>query len=197
MTCRNRAFSLLEVLMVMALTVILLALLAQVLIPMGKGSRKGAQQIELQQVGQVALDRLVADLSLAPLEGVTLIKPATTGARTLLAVQQLADVTATGGQQWKTTLNVYWHDPATRQLCVRVWPPGPPNLGRLPDPADPFEPTPSELTSLAQGGRVLAGQVEAFEVDRTALPLKLRLALSAQDEKFELKRSLKLRNARF
>ncbi len=177
--------------MVMALAVIILTLLIQILIPMGQGTRRGAQQIELQQVAQVAMDRLLGDLTGTPRAGITLSPDKRT-----FSLQQVANVTSTGKQEWAEKLSVYWYDPAARQLNRREWPPAPPTLSR-PSPTDLFVLNPADLTRLATGGRVLAGDVEAFELDPDAAPLRARLALKSKEETFELTRELKLQNARY
>lgn len=179
--------------MVMALVVIILTLLLQILIPMGRGTRRGAQQIELQQVAQVAMDRLLSDLSGTPRAGITLSPDGRT-----FSLQQVTGVTATGKQEWDQKLIVYRYDPDARQLTRREWPPIPPDLGRLPDKASLFTPSSAELSQLSSGSRVLAGEVEAFELDSAALPARVRLALrSKMGETFELTRELKLRNVRY
>lgn len=192
----------------MALLLILLTLLAQVLVPMGRGTRRGATQIELQQLAQVAMDRLAADLSSAPRAGINLVPPTNPATDpTLLSVQPLTTVTSTGGQEWSTTLALYRYDPVERKLYRRQWPPEPPSVGRLPqpdqpffeqpDPAPPAAPIASELAALAVGGPVLTGHVEAFTVDLSADPPRLRLALKVGEESFELTRRLMLRNVRY
>lgn len=204
----RRAFGLLETLMAMALLLILLTLLAQVLVPMGRGTRRGATQIELQQLAQVAMDRLAADLSSAPRAGINLVPPTNPASDpTLLSIQPLTTVTSTGGQEWSTTLFLYRHDPVERKLYRRQWPPEPPSVGRLPQPDEPFfeQPNPpppaapiaTELATLAVGGAVLAGHVESFTVDLSVDPPRIQLVLKLGKESFELTRRLMLRNVRY
>ncbi len=189
----RRAFTLIEVLLGGALLMLLLILLAQVLLPIATGARRGTQQIELQQLAQVSLDRIVRDLARAPLEGLAFVS-----GPPILAVQPLADVTGAGDQAWSDRLSLFWLDPASRQLRYRSWPPGPPNLARAPALNGPFAPTESELRQLVTGvndsNRVLATHVELFEVDLSAAAPTVRLLLTVQNQRFELMRSINLRN---
>ncbi len=191
-----RAFTLIEVLLGGALLLLLFLLLAQVLLPMATGARRGTQQIELQQLAQVSVDRIARDLARTPLEGLTF-----SANPPILAVQPLADVTGAGDQAWSDRLHLYWLDPTTRQLRYRSWPPGPPGLARSPAVDAAFVPTSSELQQLVAGvsdsNRVLAGHVERFEVDLAAAAPTVRLLLTVQDQRFELVRSVNLRNQRF
>ncbi|GMU54819.1 MAG: hypothetical protein AMXMBFR33_39650 [Candidatus Xenobia bacterium] len=192
----RRGFTLIEVMLGGVLLLLLLILLSQVLLPMVTGARRGTQQIELQQLAQVSVDRIVRDLSRTPLEGLSFV----TGPP-ILAAQPLADVTGAGDQAWSDNLRLYWLDPSG-QLRYRSWPPGPPNLVRgAPTVNAAFAPTLAELGQLIGGtsasDRVLATHVQAFEVDLAAPAPTVRLVLAVQDQRFELTRSIRLRNQDF
>jgi type II secretory pathway pseudopilin PulG len=192
----RRGFTLIEVMLGGVLLLLLLLLLSQVLLPMVTGARRGTQQIELQQLAQVSVDRIVRDLSRTPLEGLSFV----TGPP-ILAAQPLADVTGAGDQAWSDKLRLYWLD-SSGQLHYRSWPPGPPNLVRgAPTVNVAFAPTLAELGQLIGGAnatdRVLATHVQAFEVDLAAPAPTVRLVLAVQDQRFELTRSIRLRNQDF
>lgn len=181
-----------------ALLLVLLILATEVLLPMARGARRGNEQIHLQQLTQLALDRIATDLACAPPEGVTLTS--LPGGPTVLSVQRLSDVTPTGGQIWSDHLSVYWLDRATARLWHRDYPPQPPVSLRALVPDAPYSPTATELQQLlatpGPTARVLAPNVDLWLVDMASGPT-VRLRLKSQDEEFELARRVHMRNQRF
>ncbi len=195
---RPDGFTLVEILLAGSLLLVLVVLAAEVLLPMARGSRRASEQIHLQQLAQLSLERISNDLACAPLEGVTLVS--LPGGGNALSVQRLADVTAQGDQLWKDSLSVYWLDPLTSRLCWREWPPAPPTVGSHPFVPDaPYQPSSSELQQVvgAGQGRVLTPNVTLWLVDLAAQPPSLRLRLESQGESFELTRRVTPRNHRF
>ena len=190
---RARAFTLVELVLASALAFVLLSLCVAVLVPLARATARSADQVDLRQMAYVSLDRLSADLSRSAPEGISV------GAN-VMAIQPLVDLSADGLQVWDSQLITwFWKD---GQLRRRLWPPGPPDLGWVPDPSRPRHPTPAELTRLAvlTDSQVLAGFVESFEVTGGTPPLfvqpiSLKLRLKREKESYSLSTSVFLRNS--
>lgn len=196
--CSARAFSLLETLVGAFLLLLLLTVMFQILVPMSKGSVRGAQQSELQQSAVLALDRLTRDLEACPPAGITL------GAGDRYACHRLVDVAADGSQMLSTDLVLVWWDRTTGRLWRRVWPPEPPVLGRTPLSNQIFTPTDAELVQLTvQPARLLTANVKEFQLTLAPSQAVLHLVLEKASpdgkpaESYQLDRRVALPNAQY
>jgi hypothetical protein len=198
MCSARRGITLLEALMATVLLLLLLTLLLQIVLPMGRGTMRGTQQIEFQQVATLALNRLAHDLSTTPVAG---LSRASSNGATQLAMQRLLNVAADGNPVYAAQLIVVSWRSQDGRLTRKVWPPGPPALGRMPTANDLFTPSPAELDLLslpATSDPILASQVQEFTVDLlqavVSLHLKLRWETAQNPETFELNRRVYLPN---
>lgn len=201
-------FSLIEILVAMVLLLLIITLIMQVVIPMSRGAVRGSQQIELQQVGTTALNRLADDLQAAAPAGVT--RYPTTGLpapneKLMISIQALTGVDTLGQQTWSEQLIIYWWKQEEGKLHRMTWPPGYP-MGRRPDIDEPFKPTYNELDRLTDNPRghyKLLGQIKKFDVNLAQVPHVLSLTLEAPapdgapPESFTLERRVYLRNERY
>lgn len=196
MSADERGFTLIETLIGAGLLMLLLALIVQIVIPMGKGTVRGSQQVELQQMAYLAVDQLRRDLEASPSSGLT-----TAGG---LTAHRLVDVAADGSQVFASDLVVVWRDMTERRLWRRTWPPDPPTLARALTTDRAFRPTPDEFANLTSGrkpsDKVLAAQVEEFAVEQAGNTARIHLLLQApapdgkSPERFELNRTVQLPN---
>lgn len=184
----GRGFSLLEIMMAASLLLLLLALVVQIIVPMGKGSVRGAQQVELQQLAAMTLQRLTRDLEMAGPGGIA-CQP---GDPVVLALHRLMDVGGDGSQIYSDQVDLYWWSPRDRVLRHRAQ--GPVSRSRVSLPPDP-----AALLS-GPNARVIAAQVSELELTLrpTAVVIHLALEAPAPDgkppERFSLDRTVYLRN---
>lgn len=205
---RPRAFTLIEIMVGCVLLLLILTLIIQVVIPMGRGAVRGSQQIEIQQVGLMAMQRVCADLSTAPPAGITRYPasgPPAPGGTLFLAIQAFTGVDTVGQQTWSDQLVIFWWRQGSGKLYRLVWPPGYP-VGRRPDIDDAFKPTLDELTLITdnpQGQEKLLGILKSFDVDLSRVPHTVSLEVEAPapegspPESFSLTRKIYLRNDRY
>ncbi|MEW6277587.1 MAG: hypothetical protein AB1758_03110 [Candidatus Eremiobacterota bacterium] len=196
-----RGFTLLEGLIACSVAVLLLVLVFQVVVPMGRGSLRGAQQVALQQEAATAVERLRRDLT-GPPGGVEVF-----GADPLtVSIHRVQDVGADGSQVYSSELVLYRWDSSGQKLTRETWPPGPPSLSRVPDPARLFQPTSGEvdqiLATTSGRERVLATRVREFTfVPGTAAEVHMLLEAPAPDnrppERYRLDRVLWLQNSQY
>ncbi|GMU57267.1 MAG: hypothetical protein AMXMBFR33_64130 [Candidatus Xenobia bacterium] len=190
------------------LLLLILTLIIQVVVPMGRGAVRGSQQIEIQQVALMAMQKVCADLATAPAAGIT--RYPTTGApppggTLILAIQAFTGVDTVGQQTWSDQLVIYWWRVDSGKLYRLVWPPGYP-VGRRPDIDESFKPTLDELTLITdnpRGEERLLGILKTFDVDLTRVPHTVSLSAEAPapegapPESFSLTRKIYLRNDRY
>lgn len=200
---RVRAFTLLELVLAAGLAFVLLTLCVAVLVPLAKATARSADQVDLRQMAFVSLNRLSADLDRSAPEGISILSSPT---QVVIAIQPLVDLTADGAQVWDAQLVTwYWKDSQVRR---RLWPPGAPDLGWVPNPARPRHVTPAELPRLMEpeNSQALAGFVDSLQVEGGMPPLfvqpiKLTLKLSRPGrgpggkEAYSLSTSVYLRNS--
>lgn len=196
----RRGVSLAELVIACALFALLTAIVARIVLPLGKGVARGSHQIEYQQLALLAMNRLAGELTSTPDSAVTLdSRPGSTR----LSLHPLRSVAADGTQVYATALSVYFWGAAERKLVFKQWPPTPPNLARVPNANAPFSPTLPELESIVVTGgnrseRVLATDVEDFTLSRTGAVMQVRLRLRwdspERPETFELNRRVYLPN---
>lgn len=199
-SAQQRAHSLLEIMLVATLMLVLLTLIVQVLVPMSKGSVRASEQVGLQQLAAVALDRLVSELQSAPREAIAVLPPAApTDPPVRLAIHPLGGVGPTGQQSYPNQFVLYWFDPAARRLWRAPWQAdfGFEGATLVPSSAQ-FN---AAIAAPPAGTRVAAAHVNEFEVTLEPLRVQIRLALEhpAPDgrppETFELRRDVLLPNS--
>lgn len=100
----KRAFSLLEVIVAGALSLLLLVVLTRTLIPIMRHSRQSVAQLELSQLAHLISQRLLEDLQSAPSSAIHL---PSSGSPTLFAIQPLERTTATGRPVYQDGLYIY------------------------------------------------------------------------------------------
>lgn len=200
MSFAKRAFSLVEVLLVAALMLVLLTLIVQVLVPMSKGSVRASEQVGLQQLAAVALERMVQELQACPPPALASFPPTAPGDPPVrLALHPVGGVGPGGDQFFPNQYVFYWLDSSQHRLWRAPW--------QRPfgfDDAPSLVPTATQFnTALAApppGTRVAAADVKEFEVTLLPLRVQLRLLLEhpAPDgrppEQFELRRDVVLPN---
>ena len=117
----RRAFSLLEVMVAAALSLVLLLILTQALIPIMRSSSKAVEHMELSQLAHSLSQRILEDLQSAPFTAIH-FPPA--GSQTHFAVQPLERTTASGRPVYSDSLCVYSLDldrgRLLRKLCFPV-----------------------------------------------------------------------------
>lgn len=190
----------------MACVLILLigTLVIQVVVPMARGTVRGTQQVELQQVGALALNQLCADLQSSSVAGIVAF-PENGAEPALVSIHPLRTIDTSADQVWADELVLYWWSSSEQKLWRATWPHG---GGTPPPPTDePTRPTRAELLNVVRlphdrFRRAIATQVQQFEVDPLASPCRVSLRLQAPapdgkpPESFSLNRSLSLRNER-
>ncbi|MBI3928911.1 MAG: type II secretion system protein [Armatimonadetes bacterium] len=205
--CRGkRGFTLLEVLVVAFLSVLGMVILVSVLVPTFRVAARGNQSVELQQMGAVAVQKLMADLDRTPVTG--LVLPDQDSPRPSLALHRLSGVTAQGERQWDDRLVLYVWERQSGRLLRKEWPPEPPALSIAIDPSRPLQPSGQEVDRIAGSSnsteRPLALHVTSFELSSSSaseltLPLVLKLVLEqplggGESASLELTRKIYLRN---
>ncbi|MBI3924235.1 MAG: prepilin-type N-terminal cleavage/methylation domain-containing protein [Armatimonadetes bacterium] len=207
-------FTLLELLIALALTGLLTWLGFAFLFPAVRASFRGAAQVGVQQEAVLSLVRLVQDLERTTAGGISL---STSVDRVLLAVNRLEDVQGDATQLWELGFSVYAWDRSTGRLTRREWSardnpdPDPAAIGVTMGLGKPTRVTPEQLAALAAPrGSLLAQDVVRFEIrhqgssDLTlAGPLELEIELVREDarsragpHKLCLQRTLALRSLR-
>lgn len=102
----KRAFSLLEVLVAVALTALALLLFAQILLPLARSSRTAIQRQELSQLAFLISQRVLADLQSCTPGAITL-PDSPTGDTQSFSVQPLVQVGVSGKPIFSDTLWLY------------------------------------------------------------------------------------------
>lgn len=124
------AFTLLEILVAMALLVTVIALTVQLLVPGLRISARSHARSELQQVGTLILGRLNDDLLSANQAGISWIG-SRSGSPAVLALQPTDLPTVQGMPAYQLRLVAYLWDPSARELRRRVYDPVPGSLVTL------------------------------------------------------------------
>lgn len=203
-SCR-RGLTLLEMIVAAALFGLLATLIVQVLVPVGKGSVRATQQVELQQSAALALDQLARDVTASAPRGVTVAASGGTAADStaLVGIQRLQDVAADGSQVLDDRLVVVWWNAQEGRLWRKTWPPGPPDDDdHLPGTQWRLSAAELGQVAAAQNGyeRMLARNVKSFSLTLNAESVSVKLSLEAPapdgrpPERFELERHIYLRS---
>lgn len=177
---RNRAFTLLEVLVAAGLGALALTLVVQLLVPIMRISGRQTNRAELQQTATVVLDKLLDDVGDSTPASLVVVAP--TPDETLLSAHRVVGVESDGSQRWADELVLYsWNKPSGVILRKTV----PVPSGQV----APWRPNPADLRGFAADGslpeRRLALGVTAFSLDTgpgpgTVLPFKLHLRLERE-----------------
>ncbi len=210
-----KGFTLLEVLIASALSLLLVGLFLGILVPALRATGRNSVRIALQQSALLALNRVSKEIQASCVSGIGILP----GDPMVLSVHRIADVvnTSPASRAFDSQLIVYLYRPATRQIRRRLWPE--PGLGETtldgllepPTANRALRPEARSLLYFAQnpGPRetVLVGQVRQFSVTSKSVapevtpPLVLSLELegeipgSREPYRFELSQSLSPRNS--
>ncbi len=208
MSCgKARGFTLIEALTACALIAMLGVLILQVVVPMARGTVRGTQQIELQQIAALAMDRLCIDLQSTAPAGAW-AAPAQGNKPALVCLHPLRTIDSTGDQVWADQLIVYWWKPSEGKLWRTTWPHAGQTAPRMPTTEEPFRPfVDVEVLNIVDltndpYRKAIANQVKEFNVKLDVYPaeLALKVAAPAPDsrpaESFTLTRKVSLRNER-
>ncbi|MGE0487655.1 MAG: hypothetical protein AB7S38_00420 [Vulcanimicrobiota bacterium] len=203
----DKGFSLPEVLVAGTITLLLLGLITQFLIPAMRYSAEGNMKVDLQQRAILAINRLVSDLQRTNATGVTLAltSPVTVG------IVRIEKIGSDGFPSWDDEMQVYWYDDVRKELHWETYPPTPPSVPVTFTSARPAIITPSDLQSIAiqTGGseHTLARDVTSFSVEdadpdpgikgllRIDLTLEKEIPHTARKATVEMTRFVQLRNA--
>ncbi len=196
----QRGHSLVEILLVATLMLVVLTLVVQIVVPMSKGSVRASQQVGLQQLAAVAVDRLVQELQAAPRDAIVSLPPtAPTDPKVRLSIHPMGDVGPGGDQSFPNLYFFYWLDEPNRRIWRAPWSRA---FGFDEFPA--LVPTSTQfnaaIASPPTGARVAVSNVKTFEV--TLLPFRAQLHLVLEQpapdgrppETFELRRDVVLPN---
>lgn len=189
----------LEVLLAGVLSLLVLAIISWILVPLTRNTRTTTVRAELQQLGSVTMDRMLKHLRQSASVGVSSYADAS---HTVLAVHPLVDLSSSATQVWSDHLELFLWDRAQSQLRHRPWPPEPPSLGWIPQTTSTRRLTPTEMAGLAGAtGPVLAAFVENFTVGGFSPegvftpPMELRLELRKENVRFEIAQVVLFRNS--
>ena len=195
--------SLVETLVVAALSLLLLGLVVRLLWPVSRASARASAKIELQQSAHRVANSLARTAAGCNAGGASLL--ASTGESPAGAgFQQIDGLTSSGFQIWSDEFILYFWYPDSRLLYHQNWPPEPPDLGFSPIASRPSPLTPAQLRSIAtepnNTQRLLAQNVDSLSLRFSATGnLEFHLELSTQYapnavERYELNRVLAFRN---
>ncbi len=199
------AFTLIEVMIFSALSLILIGVLTQTFILAARGTEDSRTRVDLQQTAVLILKRIEADLGTTSFRAMK----AHEDDIYVLAMAQIAGINENSNAIWKDTQVLYGYDPATKVLHRDEFIPAPPPLSPIP----PYLPTDAELLGLAKSAQdrklVLSPYVEEFAVtdqkgNTTAFlvnPLKLTLkfkrplSTAERSTEFNVERRFTMRNS--
>lgn len=126
---RLRGFSLVEILVSIALLSLVTGLFVAFLFPSMKHSAQGTARADLQQMAVMALDRIQKDLLESGTRGISTIPRKDADPRNdpvVVAAIPISDVGADSQPVWAERVVVYYWDDEAQRLFRREWPPGPP-----------------------------------------------------------------------
>lgn len=208
---RGSGFTLLEMVVAGALTLIVFGLFFSVLAPVMHSSGRESVQVELQQLGLIASEKIINDLQASTPGGLTFLVPTDDTEPSGVALHRIEDVNSDGLQVWEDHLVVYYWDRDSSRLYRKEWPPTPPDFS---EPVLTSRATVLDRAELWQvvvtpngTERVLAAHVTDFVLQPAnnptgvGQPLQLHLELEAEVpgterlERFELDQQIYIRNA--
>jgi prepilin-type N-terminal cleavage/methylation domain-containing protein len=199
----HRGLTLVEVLVVLALSALAITILTRALIPALKISVSGASKVDIQQRAVLAVDSIARDLHASAAAGITL---PTDGDPMVFAIHRLTAVTPRGSQEWEDSVVVYVWDKTEFTLTRKTWPPSPPSI-TIPSttkPSPPGEEDLATISSTANGTeKIMLRDLKEFELQSAGdpgviFPLTIRVKLEKQAPgeplTFEFTRAVTLRN---
>lgn len=194
---RARAFTLIELVVAFTLTLLLVGLLFQFLVPALTVSSRTTRRAEVQQQATITMRNLVSELEQTSLFGLSLADDFRTA-----ALHPVTDVTQKSERVYADHVIVYQFDPVAESLQRSHW-----SNGSDPSIEAPRKLSPDELLALdgfLTKKRVVVRQLEDFEVGHSGsdgliqLPLVVRMTMKRQGESspkpFELVRTVVPRN---
>ena len=167
---KKRGFTIVEVMITCAVLLILFGMIVQLLSPSMHLLGEGATKTELQQLGQLSVSQMVAELAKTTPTGVTLCINSTANEPMILATNPMFDTdSTTGSPVYLGLLQIFWNDPLTGNL-YRKQTPQPPPAGLAFNPLTPIQVTRPILDPIliAPNGseRKLAHHVQSFSVEK-------------------------------
>jgi type II secretory pathway pseudopilin PulG len=200
---RADGFTLLEVLLAAAASLILFSMLAYTLVPVMSMSARNGVQVDLQQEAMVLLGRLDFDLSQTTAGGVTL-GPPDNGSSHAVAINRFVSFGSSGTLDFDNKLIVYGWDAASGVCTRKSWPPQPPLAAVTFMPTSPAAVSPDAVALVAGSTngteRPLSTRVKSFDVTLSAtglfmvhFVLRAPLPLRQDVESFETSRTYYLR----
>lgn len=210
MTTRRSSagMSIVEVMVLAAVTLVLVGLLAQIFIVATRRTEDSRVRVDLQQNGLSVLRSLERDLALTSVQSLTVFD----GTPYALALTRISHWNANPGVNWEKKQMIYVFDKSEKTLTFETYPPKAPAFADELTEFTPYRPTPGELLAVAttQGGqeRILSSSIEEFRLtDRNGsttqfqtmpliLEMKFRRKLSTSERyaDFSVERRLYLRN---
>lgn len=195
MTTSRRApgFTLIEILVVCFLSVIVLLLMMQLMLPSVLLFKTESSRSEAQQNVLILVHRLESQLNNSQLASVTILPDY--GA---ISFQQLVEAdpfaSDTGKPRQQDSFTIYFYDSTAQTVYHKRWPPGPPNFGSTYDFSDATKPQRLTQAHLEQicltrtgDERVVGRHISTWEVDdddnspfNLNPPLRLTLTCSVE-----------------
>lgn len=205
-----RGFTLLELLIGLALFGLLSLMFIWFLVPTMRMTSLGSTRVDIQQMAVLASNRIAADLMGTSPSGVSLHSRAQadpTLEPVVVAMVPLRDLDENGHRVWKGQVVSYFWDRSSSKLLLRHFPPGPPAaLSIDPLPLDrPSQFPAADLLALANTAGptiTVASKVVSFDVNRItggrafAIDIAIEQGVSGknQAERFDYKKVVSLRN---
>jgi type II secretory pathway pseudopilin PulG len=190
--------TLIELIVGFTLTVLLVGLLFQFLVPALKISKRTTLRAEVQQQAILALREIVNEMEQTSLYGISFSEDAHT-----VAVHPIVEVTRNSQRVYADHLIIYKFDPVAGTIHRGTWRDGP-------DPSieSPRKLSQDELANVEpfyiNSGRTVVREVEEFSLTHSGtgnllqLPLLARMKMREQEQSgsrsFELVRAISLRN---
>lgn len=191
--CDRRGFTLVEVMVAGALSILVMGLVYAFLVPTMRAQLRGSTRAQLQLEATTALETIARDLyRSAP--GAWSLRSEPPAA---LGLMRQDTVLTTGQRAWETFVIVYAQ--LDDRLVRRQWPPEPPSLG-IPPPGGgaPLRLGPAELAQVANTpaarSRWLARDVEKMAFSQEGDCLILSLTLNRRIDRVTVRRAVWPRN---
>lgn len=170
---RTKGITLLELLIMGALAFLIFLVVMKFFSAVGRGTRRSAQEISLQQTAVIVLDNLVKDLKSSTATQMV-VSPE------IVAIRPLDSVTPEGNQSWSDSLKVYQYSTTNMTL----------SLGEYALQESDLEDGGLNISAPTIAGsnipsRTLAKGVRYFELQQST-PWKIRLILESEADSREL-----------
>jgi type II secretory pathway pseudopilin PulG len=199
----RKGLTLVETIVFMALSLLLIGLLARLLLPSLRASSRASAQVELQQMATLAMNSIGRELGRSNGRSVSLSPHG-------LALVCSNGISSSGHRLWEQQAIFYLWEQEENRLFRQDWPPGPPDLGVEMLPTRPARFNSAHFREVErrpnETRRYLASHVVGFEVSHgggespsIVPPLTVKLTLEkgtsgGRKETFELDRTYAFRN---